>query len=278
MKSLLGLAILFTSLRYWPDIFRTLFFRFNQLRGSPSPPGSVKMADANKTEQATPKRREKAREDGQVTRSRELPSVLAITGAIGTLFLVSQGAVSHWTTFYENMLSAATEGDFQSNGPLFFWSSIEVLRWTLPVLSAALVLSVGAGLAQGGFNIAPGRHEVEKFERFQSRTASLGRSSPSAGSATCSSRCFLSAPSLGLEKPSLREHWGVMVQASSFGIRSLSSIIGSMIFEVGWKSLIRPSRLGGRGLPLHVEEDGRRSEDDEGRSQRREQAKRWKSG
>ncbi len=194
------------------------------------------MADANKTEQATPKRREKAREDGQVTRSRELPSVLAITGAIGTLFLVSQGAVSHWTTFYENMLSAATEGDFQSNGPLFFWSSIEVLRWTLPVLSAALVLSVGAGLVQGGFNIAPGAMKL-KFERFNP-ASKLGQIFSISGLSNLLKSLLPFAAIAWLGEASLREHWGVMVQASSFGIRSLSSIIGSMIFEVGWKALI----------------------------------------
>jgi flagellar biosynthetic protein FlhB len=40
------------------------------------------MADQNKSEKATPQKRKKAREQGQVARSRELSSALAWSGAI----------------------------------------------------------------------------------------------------------------------------------------------------------------------------------------------------
>ena len=123
------------------------------------------MAEQNKTEKATPKRREKAREQGQVARSRELPSVLAIVGVVAALWMMSRGAVTHWTTFYRNVLDNAASGDFQSSGPIFFWSAIEVFRWIVPVLLTALLLSASAGLAQGGFSIAP-EAMMLKFERF----------------------------------------------------------------------------------------------------------------
>ena len=123
------------------------------------------MADSSKTEQATPKRREKAREKGQLARSREFPNVLAIAGAMGALYVICQGAVTHWTTLYRNMLYTAATTDISSNGPVLFWSSVEVFRWIVPVLFAAMALSVAAGLAQGGFNIAPQAMAL-KFERF----------------------------------------------------------------------------------------------------------------
>ena len=42
------------------------------------------MAEANKTEKASPQRRKKAREQGQIARSRELPATLALFGVAGT--------------------------------------------------------------------------------------------------------------------------------------------------------------------------------------------------
>ena len=47
------------------------------------------MADGNKTEEATPKRRTKAREQGQVARSRELPGVFALAAVAGVVALMA---------------------------------------------------------------------------------------------------------------------------------------------------------------------------------------------
>ena len=100
------------------------------------------MADDSKTEQATPKRRSKAREQGQVARSRELPGVVALAGVVGAATMMSSTSVTHWTTFYRNALYVASTGNFESNGPLFFWSGVEVMRWIGPILLAALTLIV----------------------------------------------------------------------------------------------------------------------------------------
>ena len=123
------------------------------------------MADSSKTEQATAKRQEKAREQGQVARSRELPSVLAVAGAVATLTFVSQGALAHWTTFYRMILDSAATQDLDWNGPVIFWSAVEVLRWVVPVMVVSLVVSLSAGLGQGGINFAPAALAL-KFERF----------------------------------------------------------------------------------------------------------------
>ena len=105
------------------------------------------MADSSKTEEATPKRRSKAREKGQVARSRELPGVFALAGVAGATTLMASTSVTHWTTFYRNALYVASTGNFESNGPLFFWSSVEVMRWIVPILLAALMLSALSGVA-----------------------------------------------------------------------------------------------------------------------------------
>ncbi len=192
------------------------------------------MADDSKTEQATPKRREKAREQGQMARSRELPSLLAIVGALGGLCMLSQGAVTHWTTIYRNMLNAAVQDEFQSNGPIFFWGGVEVFRWTVPILIMALVLSVSAGLAQGGFNIAL-EALAFKFERFNP-ASKVGQIFSITG-LTNLLKSLLPFGAIGwVGESCIRSHWVMMVRASSFGLRGLASSLGSMAFEIAWKA------------------------------------------
>ena len=88
------------------------------------------MADSSKTEQATPKRRDKAREQGQVARSRELPGVFALAAVAGVMMLMAPAALTRWGALYRNTLSAATSGEIESNGPVLFWSAVEVMRWS----------------------------------------------------------------------------------------------------------------------------------------------------
>ncbi len=194
------------------------------------------MADSSKTEQATPKRRQKAREQGQVARSRELPNVLAMLGAVSALYLMSQGAITHWTTFYRNMLDSASAGDFDSNGPILFWGSVEVLRWVLPVLSAAMFLSVAAGLAQGGFSVAPEALAL-KFDRFNP-ASKLGQIFSLAGLNNMLKSLLPFAAIAWVGEDCIRMHWGVLVRASSLGFRELVMILADMILEVGWKGCL----------------------------------------
>ena len=123
------------------------------------------MPEANQTEKATPQRRKKAREQGQIARSRELSNVLALAGACGTCMWLANDMGAHWRSFYAGTLASASSETLTPNGPLLYWSSVEVLRWTVPVLLVALLLSVAAGLAQGGINIAPAALQP-KMERL----------------------------------------------------------------------------------------------------------------
>jgi flagellar biosynthetic protein FlhB len=194
------------------------------------------MADDNKTEQATPKKRQKAREQGQVARSKELPSVLAIVGAIAALFMVAQNAVTHWTVLYRAMLETASTSDLESNGPIFFWGAVEVFRWIVPILLAAMVLSVASGLAQGGFSIAPEALQL-KFERFNP-ASKIGQIFSLSGVSNLLKSLLPFSAIAWVGESCIRTNWMLLVHASSFGLRQLASILGSMIYEVGWKSAL----------------------------------------
>jgi flagellar biosynthetic protein FlhB len=192
------------------------------------------MADGSKTEQATPKRREKAREQGQVARSRDLPGVFALAGVSGVMALLAPTAITHWTTFYRNTLSAASTGNLESNGPLLFWSSVEVMRWIVPILMAGMLLSLLSGLAQGGINFAPGALSL-KFERFNPATK-VGQIFSPVGLSNLLKSLLPFGAIVWLFINSVRAHWEMMAHASSLGLRVFTSFVGSMLFELTWKS------------------------------------------
>jgi flagellar biosynthetic protein FlhB len=192
------------------------------------------MADSSKTEQATPKRQQKAREQGQVSRSRELPGVLALAAVAGVLTLMAPTAVTHWTVLYRNTLYAAATGDIESNGPVLFWSAVEVMRWIAPILLAGMMLSLFAGVAQGGLNFAPEALTL-KFDRFNPASR-LGQIFSPVGLSNLLKSLLPFSAILWLTVIEVREHWESMVHASSLGLRLFASFVGSMVFDLTWKS------------------------------------------
>jgi flagellar biosynthetic protein FlhB len=192
------------------------------------------MADSSKTEEATPKRRLKAREQGQIARSRELPGTLAFAGVMGAMALMAPTAVTHWTVLFRNTLYAASSGELESNGPVLFWSSIEVMRWITPALLAGMALSVLAGLAQGGLNFAPEALAL-KFDRFNP-ASKLGQIFSPVGLSNLLKSLLPFSAILWITVVMMQNHWQEMVHASSLGLRPYSTFVGSMVFELTWKS------------------------------------------
>jgi flagellar biosynthetic protein FlhB len=194
------------------------------------------MADPSKTEQATPQRRKKARAQGQIARSREFPSVLAMTGAVAALILMAPTAVLHWTGYFRSVLDAAASGSIEANGPVLFWSTVEVFRWTAPVLCAALGLSLFAGLAQGGMNIAP-EALAPKPERFSPATK-LGHIFSIAGL----NQLLKSLVPFGFIAwagwATLSAHWQLIEHAASLNMHMFASLLGDMGLAFGWKAAL----------------------------------------
>ncbi len=194
------------------------------------------MADSNKTEEATPKRRNKAREQGQVPRSRELSSTLALVAVCGVTMMIAPSFIQHWTGFYRETLFMAATSNLDTNSPMLFWSSVEVLRWVIPILLAGLVAAAMASFGQGGFNIAPEALQP-KFERF-SPVSKLGQIFSPVGLANLAKSLLPFAAIVWVVYGIMRDHWEAMVFGSSLALRPLANLIGSMIFEAGWKSIL----------------------------------------
>jgi flagellar biosynthesis protein FlhB len=194
------------------------------------------MAESNKTEKATPHRRKKAREQGQVARSREFGSVLALVGAAVTLSVISMDMAEHWASFYHGLLAASCEGDLSADGPVLFWTTVEVLRWIVPVLLVAMLLSVSVTLAQGGLNFAPVAL-APKFERF-SPANRLGQmfSFATLGNLLKSLLPFVAIALFGVA--AIEAHWSELAKASGQDVRTLASVVGAIMQTFGWKAAL----------------------------------------
>ncbi len=191
------------------------------------------MADDNKTERATPERRRKARAQGTIARSRELPNLLAIVGVMGACMLLAPGAASHWTGFYRELLDAAARESIEPNGPVIFWSAVEVMRWVFPVIGAGMLLVLAAQLAQGGFSIAPAALAI-KPERMNPASR-LGQIFSITGVNNLLKSLLPFGAIALVGALTLRANWGAIIHASSDTPRSFASLLGSVALSIGWK-------------------------------------------
>lgn len=194
------------------------------------------MADPNKTEKATPHRRKKAREEGQIVRSREFGGLLAMLAAIIVFSMETTSMAQHWVRFYEGLLTAASSGSFDLGGPILFWTAVEVLRWTVPPLSAAVLCSVAISFAQGGFNIAPSALSP-KFERLNP-ASHLGQvfSANALGGLIRSMLPFVAIALLSVA--TIAANWSALARSSGGGLLSIRDLVLETIYSIAWKAAI----------------------------------------
>jgi flagellar biosynthetic protein FlhB len=110
--------------------------------------------DQEKTEPATPKRREEARNKGQVALSREIPSVMIMMTALGVFSIAGSwmlqrlaGVMRH---IFQNMGTSRLE-DVPSVSTTFASLTEQVFIVLMPIMAAILVAGVAAHVAQIGF-------------------------------------------------------------------------------------------------------------------------------
>jgi len=190
----------------------------------------------NKTEQATPRRQKKAREMGQIARSRELPAALALIAAAAPLVWLGHTAVAHWGALYRYELDAAATEDLRLNSPTFYWSAVEVLRLASPILLAALAVSMVASLGQGGLNFAPQALSL-RFERLNPATK-LGQIFSSLAINNLLKSLIPFAALVWIAYSALKARWNVIIHAGAMGTGSIASTLGSMLFEITWKACL----------------------------------------
>jgi flagellar biosynthetic protein FlhB len=192
------------------------------------------MADANKTEKATPRQRKRARDRGQVTRSRELTGALSMAAVAGVIWFMGHDAVPRWTTFFRNVLDSAGTDSIGPNGPLLFWTSIEAMSWVFPILSAGMIVALCTGLAQGGFVFAP-EALSPKFERLNP-AGKLRQMVSLAALSTILKSLIPFTALVWIGYACIRSHWGEILGSSYTDARRFASLVTTMLLEICWRS------------------------------------------
>ncbi|HTZ95462.1 MAG TPA: EscU/YscU/HrcU family type III secretion system export apparatus switch protein [Terriglobales bacterium] len=192
------------------------------------------MAHDDKTEQATPRRKQKAREKGQIARSRELMSSLAAGATVLSLSAGIGTFAGEWRGLLRHSLDAAATSDLGNAAPLLMWTGSTLVHAIGLVLALSWMAAMVGALAQGGLVFAP--------EALQ---PNFSRLSP----ATRLEQLF-SLPSLGrllksllpgaaivyLAFSVLGRDWGNVLALSGRGLGSVISFGLERMFEIAWKS------------------------------------------
>ena len=192
------------------------------------------MADSSKTEKATPQRRKKAREQGQVARTRELSNALAWSGALALVAWQVPDVERQWRGLLQNSLDLSVSQSITPGGPILFWMACSVLRWIVPVAVTAWVLSVSAGLAQGGLVFAP-KALTPKPERM-SPAGKLKQMFSLAGLSGILKSLLPFGAIAWIGVSTISKHWGAVVHASELGVRTYGGFLAGVMGELVWKS------------------------------------------
>ncbi len=105
-----------------------------------------------KTEQATPRKRQKAKEKGQVARSRDLSSMVAMGGVILVLYFGGKHVAKDSFEIMGTFLSFQYGKDSLT---VLRTALIETFFILLPFFGASFFLAVGVNVLQGGFVLKP---------------------------------------------------------------------------------------------------------------------------
>lgn len=193
------------------------------------------MAQDNRTEKGTGHRRQKAREKGQVVRSRELSSTLAL---LSTIMIIAWQPMltwrDQWRALWSNLLSQASSGDISSVIPLLREAASLVARWTIPAMCAACGVSALASIAQTGIVFTPSAL-MPNLSRFNpvnniSRLFSFGGLSNILKGLVPMS--FVSYLCIAI----VRRDWAQMALSTYSTPTTSATWILSHLFEVAWKA------------------------------------------
>lgn len=193
------------------------------------------MAD-NRTEQATPRRRIKAREKGQVLRARDLAAALTLLAVVLLLAWHPELWVIRWQHYFAGVLDSSVHSDWTGNAPAIRWTSLFLAQWIAPVFAVAFFVAVGATLAQGGVvfaaealvpdfsRLSPGRNLQQLFS-----LAGLGRILRS---------LIPSGVILCLAVRLILQDAPMIFHSARMHSRAALALMGQLFFSLAWQSAL----------------------------------------
>jgi len=194
------------------------------------------MAHDNKTEQATPRRRQRAREKGQVARSRDLIGASSGIAATFVLFAMMSSFPQAWRGFLRACLDGAASGDLRMDALPPFPAHSGLFAATAAALGLGWIVALSSALAQGGIVFVP-----------SSLLPTGSRISPGAKLRQLFSisalrglvKSLLPAAALAyLAVGCLRRDWLTLMALPGRSSRGVLGFAVDRVFEVAWKSAL----------------------------------------
>jgi flagellar biosynthetic protein FlhB len=188
----------------------------------------------NRTERATPRRRQKARESGQVLRSRDLVSTITLLAVILVLAWNPTRWIGKWQAYFAHSLDASLRGDWTDHAPVIGWTALTVAQWIAPIFAVAFCVAIAGTLAQGGLVIstealAPNWSRLNPVSHVQQlfSLASVSRVLRSLLPATAI---------LYLALRLIHNNAAIVLHSSRLPTRSALALMGKMCFDLAWQS------------------------------------------
>ena len=190
----------------------------------------------DKTEKATPRRRQKAREKGQVVRSRELAAALGLAAALAVLASSAPAWVTAWRALFRALLQAAISGNLTLASPLLVVTGSSVLGAIGPLLGATCLVAALGGLAQGGLVLAP-EVLMPKLERLSPASRLKQIFSITALGGLLKSLLPFGAIAYCSISIVVRD-WPQVAAASALDLRELLRLITTDALAIGWRAVL----------------------------------------
>jgi flagellar biosynthetic protein FlhB len=193
------------------------------------------MAD-NRTEQATPRRRNKARERGQVVRSRDLVSALTLFGMLGMLAWHPEIGVMRWQVYFRNLLEQASSAEWAGGMPLLTVTASTVVLWAGPTLASIFVVAVAATLAQGAPTfaaeaLAPNASRLNPVNNVQQLFSLAGASRVLRSLLPTTLIVYLALRLILGQAPAI-------VHATRLNTRACLALAGSLVYGIAWRTVL----------------------------------------
>ena len=194
------------------------------------------MASDDKTERATPRRREKAREQGRVARSREVAGALIGFAGLLVVVWISAGALERWRLSWRYWSDLAWQADFNPGTPILLWAGVAALRWILAPAALVWVLAMASSVAQGGL-VFSAEALAPKLERM-SPAKKLGQMFSVAGLAPTAKSLIPFSVLLYLGVTLLARDWELLMRAGQMPALGLGQLAYHRILEICWKATL----------------------------------------
>jgi flagellar biosynthetic protein FlhB len=194
------------------------------------------MPQSNQTEQATPRRQQKAREKGQVARSRDLIGAASGMAAIFVLFSMMSGFPMAWRSLLLDALNGASSGDLRLDGMPLLLNHSGLFMATVTALGLGWMVALGAAVAQGGLVFAPA--SLLPTGSRMSPAARLGQLFSITALRGLIKSLLPASAVLYIAVGCLRRDWPDLMALSSRSSRGALGYGAGRVFEIAWKSAL----------------------------------------